>query len=90
MFGKANRYAMPGLLALASATPSLASGGDLLPAVQLVGGYSLATAAQATAVYNTGIQSSNPNTPTAPSLPFDVLVGNTSEAAKYIYLSSRF
>jgi hypothetical protein len=75
------------VLSLAPAGRAWADGGSVLPAVQDVDGYSLADAAQATAVYNTGIQAGNPATPPAPNLPFDVLVGDTSLSPNtYIYL----
>lgn len=75
------------LLASIGSKAALAGGGNVLPAVQDVDGYSLATAAQATAVYNTGIQAGNPATPPPPSLPFDVIVGDAVEQPNtYIYL----
>jgi hypothetical protein len=50
-------------------------------------GYSLSTLAADTAVYNTGIQSSNPATPAAPSIPFQVLEGTmTVPTNSYLYL----
>lgn len=50
-------------------------------------GYSLANLAQATAVYNTGIQANNPATPAPPNIPFQVLVNNTTVGLNtYLYL----
>ena len=80
-----HRYGIGGaILSLLATVPVLAG---VLPSSEEVDGYSLATAAQATAVYNTGLQAGNPATPPPPSLPFDVVVGNTTEAPNtYIYL----
>jgi hypothetical protein len=52
--------------------------GEVLPADARVHGFFLEDAAEATAVYNTGIQSGNPLTPPPPDVPFHVLVGDTT------------
>jgi hypothetical protein len=86
---KAGKYSLilASLFSLAIAGRARAEGGNVLAAVQDVDGYSLATAAQATAVYNTGLQAGNPATPPPPNLPFAVLVGDTSLSPNtYIYL----
>ncbi len=77
--------------ALTTLLPSAAAvaGGDVLPSGQSVAGHSLASAAQATAVYNSGVQAGNPLTPAAPTLPFNLLVpdGNVAVlASEYTYM----
>ena len=80
------RVALGPLALLASAAPALA-GGDLLPSSQAVGGYSLADAAGTTAVFNTGTAAHNPSTPALPTLPFDVVTGDTTESPNtHVYL----
>jgi len=75
------------LFSFACAGKVLADGGNVLPSSQQVNGYSLATAAQATAVYNTGVQAGNPDTPPPPTLPFSLVVGNaTVPQNSYIYV----
>jgi hypothetical protein len=59
----------------------------VLPASATPLGYSLANLAQATAVYNTGIQANNPATPAPPNIPFQVVVNNTTVGLNtYLYL----
>lgn len=67
---------MLGTLGLAA--PWANPGGEVLPPWAQVFGYSLLDAAAATAVYNTGVQADNPDTPPPPRVPFDVLVGDTT------------
>lgn len=72
---------------LGLAAPCANSGGDVLPPWADVFGYSLLDAAVATAVYNTGMQSGNPDTPPPPRVPFDVLVGDTTiRPGEFIYV----
>jgi hypothetical protein len=52
--------------------------GEVLPPDARVHGFLLEDAAEATAVYNTGIQSGNPLTPPPPDVPFHVLVGDAT------------
>jgi len=70
-------------LVLMTAAAALADGGSVVPSSQEVAGYSLAAAAQATAVYNSGVQAGNPATPAPPVLPFNLVVpdGNTTVQA---------
>jgi hypothetical protein len=50
-------------------------------------GYSLATLAADTAVYNTGAASGNPATPPPPNIPFSVIEGPTTvSSSTYLYL----
>jgi hypothetical protein len=62
------------LSVLAFTGPALAEGGDVLPASAKPKGYSLSDMAVATAVYNTGTTSGNPETPPPPDVPFEILV----------------
>lgn len=75
------------LVIMGAAAPCANNGGDVLPSWADVFGYSLSDAAAATAVYNTGVQAGNPDTPPPPKVPFDVLVGDTTvRLGTFLYL----
>jgi hypothetical protein len=75
------------IVSVLAAAPALAGGGRVLPASAEPKDYSLVDIARATAVFNTGQQAGNPNTPPPPNVPFHVLVADsTVDAGTMIYL----
>jgi hypothetical protein len=72
---------------LACVASAVAWAGYVAPPSASVECYSLADAAKATAVYNTGISVGSSDTPDAPDVPFEIVEGDTTvDPGTYLYL----